>query len=51
MQMPIMAKGVFIAGFIALAPFRVKRHFPGRNLVPSPRDGTDATFNSQPRID
>lgn len=39
MQMPIMAKGVFIAGFIALAPFRVKLHFPGRHFPdPSSRD-------------
>jgi hypothetical protein len=49
MQMPIMAKGVFIAGFIALAPFRVKLHFPGRHFPdPSSRDGKGASFRPHP---
>jgi hypothetical protein len=48
MQMPIMAKGVFIDGFIALAPFRVKRHFAGPFLRRLSRGRKGASFRSQP---
>ncbi|TAN01000.1 MAG: hypothetical protein EPN45_13400 [Rhizobiaceae bacterium] len=47
MQMPIMAKDVFIAGFIALAPFRVKPFSECPVLAPPPRRIIKILFNME----